>query len=153
MATTYLVCDLSGSMVENGKIFVVRNLIRTVDQVARLKNAKHEVRLVLWSSQVEMLDWTPGNDVPQSLMRCRPSGLSGAALAEALSVAPEDFLMLFTDGYWSDDARKTLGALGGTLSKGHFRIVKIGEDAEPRVKGPSVFSAEDLLAALDGWAE
>lgn len=153
MATTYLICDLSGSMAESGKIFVVRNLIRTVDQVARLRNAKHEVKLVLWSNKVEMTDWTLGDDVPQDLMQCQSSGLSGTALEEALSVTPEDFLMLFTDGYWSDGARRALGTLTGMLPQGHFRIVKVGEDAEPRIKGPSVFAAEDLLAALDGWVE
>lgn len=153
MAAVYLICDLSGSMAENGKTFVVRNLIRTVDQVARLRNTRNEMKLVLWSNLVEMFDWTLGDDVPQSLMQCKPSELSGAALKESLSVTPEDFLMLFTDGYWSDDVRKALGILEGMLIKGHFRIVKIGEDAESRVKGPSVFSAEDLLAALDGWAE
>ena len=153
MATAYLICDSSGSMVENGKIFIVRNLIRAADQVTRLRNSKHEVKLVLWSNRVEMVDWILGNDVPKCLMQCRSSGLSGAALEEALSVTPEDFVMLLTDGYWSDDARKTIGAIARTLPEGHFRIVKIGEDAEPRVKGPSVFAAEDLLAALDGWAE
>jgi hypothetical protein len=34
-----------------------------------------------------------------------------------------------------------------------LRIIKIGTDANPQLKGTDVFSSEELFAALDGWQE
>jgi hypothetical protein len=39
------------------------------------------------------------------------------------------------------------------LSSNTLRIIKIGADANPQLKGPELFSSDDLFAALDGWLQ
>lgn len=150
MATVYLVCDLSGSMAESGKRFIVRNLIRTVDQFYRLQRLKPEIKLVAWSEETIVAKWEPGQEVPDAILTCSGSA-SGESLVGKLGSPSDGYYMLLTDGYWDIATRKRIGAWSREMQRGHFRIVKVGEDADPRLKGPSVFTAEDLLAALKGW--
>ena len=150
MATVYLICDLSGSMIESGKRFIVRNLIRTVDQCYRLQKSSPEIKIVAWSENPVIAQWQPGQEVPGEIVSCKGS-VAGNDLVEKLAGA-EGYFMVFTDGYWPADTRKAIGGWSRGLPQGHFRIIKIGEDADPRLKGPSVFEAEDLLSALKGWA-
>lgn len=150
MAALFLVCDLSGSMVESGKRFIVRNLIRTVDQYYRLQRELPEIKLVAWADEAIVVKWQPGQEVPEAILACSGSA-SGEALVEKLAPFQDGYFMLMSDGYWSPSARKQIGSWSRGLPDNHFRIIKIGEDADPRLKGPSVFSAENLLAALKGW--
>ena len=84
MATLFLVCDLSGSMVESGKRFIVRNLIRTVDQYYRLQRELPEIKLVAWADEAIVAKWQPGQEVPEAILACSGSA-SGEALVEKLA--------------------------------------------------------------------
>lgn len=150
MATVYLICDLSGSMQESGKRFIVRSLIRTVDQYYRLQKSQPDIKLVAWADEAIIAKWTPGQEVPAELLSCSGSS-SGDALVDKLETVGEGYFMIFTDGYWPLSTTKRIGAWKRSLAGDRLRIVKVGEDADPRLKGPSVFYAEDLLPALKGW--
>ncbi len=150
MATLFIICDLSGSMVESGKRFIVRNMVRTIDQYFRLQRNQLEIKLIAWSDEAIVAKWQLGQEVPDALLSCSGSA-SGDSLITKLSDYPEGYFMMLSDGYWSPSSRKAIGSWSRSLPQGHFRIVKIGEDSDPRLKGPSVFPAEDLLAALKGW--
>lgn len=151
MATVYLVCDLSGSMLESGKRFIVRNLVRTVDQYYRLQKNHPEIKLVAWSNDAVIAKWEPAQEVPDAIITCSGT-TSGENLVKKLEPFADGFFMFFTDGYWQSATTKAIGGWSRSLPQGHLRIVKVGEDADPRLKGPSVFEAEDLLAALRNWA-
>jgi hypothetical protein len=150
MADIYLICDMSGSMVEDGRRFIVRNIVRTVDQYYRLRNEVLGLFLAHWSSSVAIERWTPGQDFPEHMLACEGVA-SGDSLVEALSGAKEGYFMLLTDGYWTRETRRRIQSWYRSLPDGHFRIIKVGVDADPRLKGESVFSSEDLLSALEGW--
>ena len=61
--------------------------------------------------------------------------------------------LLITDGFWSQDDAKALKRWKEGLQTDTLRVIKIGADANPQLKGADVFAAEDLFAALDGWLE
>ena len=150
MATLYLICERSGSMIESGKRFIVRNIIRTIDQYYRLQRGPSEIKLVAWSDEAIVAKWQPGQEVPDALLVCKGEA-SGEALTEKLKSVSGDYAAIITDGYWTSETRRAVGSWSKALGANHLRIIKVGEDADLRMKGPSVFEAEDLLAALKGW--
>ena len=150
MADIYLICDMSGSMVEDGRRFIVRNIVRTVDQYYRLRGKKPDLFVVRWSSNVAVVRWNLGQDFPEQMLVCGGEA-SGSCLVDEFSKAVDGYFMVITDGYWTRETTKQILTWSRSLPDGHFRIVKIGVDANPKIKGPSVFSGEDLLGALEGW--
>ena len=46
----FLVCDISGSMIENGKNMLTRGIVREVEQYVRLECRNVMPKLVLWNS-------------------------------------------------------------------------------------------------------
>lgn len=151
MAKVYVICDMSGSMIEDGRRFIVRNLMRTVDQYFRLHDSAPELFIVHWSSIVDVMKWDPGQDFPEEMLACWGK-TSGEALADKLSGIADGYFMLITDGYWAHETAKIIATWSRTLPDGHFRILTVGVDANPELKGPNVFRGEDVLAALNNWA-
>lgn len=151
MAKVYVICDMSGSMAEDGQRFIVRNLTRTVDQYFRLHDSIPELFVVHWSSDVDVAKWNPGQDFPEKMLVC--SGKTpGEALVGKLSEIADGYFILITDGYWTHETGKEIATWSRALPDGHFRILTVGVDANPQLKGPDVFRGEDVLAALDNWA-
>ncbi|CAL8479457.1 VWA domain-containing protein [Caballeronia sp. S22] len=146
----HLVCDISGSMSDSGKPFIMRTLVTTVAQWARLGYGQTELTLSTWGAEVrEHTDWRAEHECPAALLACEGSS-SADALTGLLEANRDDTFLLFTDGFWAQGVEKQLKQWKGCLPPGAFRIVKVGADANPRLKGEHVFAAEDLLAALDG---
>ena len=81
MSAVYLICDISGSMVESGKRFVLRNLVLTIDQYYRLQKGQVEIKLIPWGKEAVIAKWVPGQEVPAALMNCEGDA-SGCALVE-----------------------------------------------------------------------
>lgn len=149
--TTWLVCDVSGSMLEAGKRFVIRTLVREVEQYFRLGYAtEKDIKLLAWNNELEVLPWSPGDEVPTNLLQC-----CGSADIEALLTFfhnhPDDKFIVLSDGFWADDSQAALTRWKSQGNRDALRILKVGADANLRLKGSEVFKAEDLFAALDGW--
>ena len=128
-------------MLESGKRFIVRNMIRATDQYFRLQDRTPTLKLLTWS-----------NDTTLAAIGSSGS-LSGTSLINALSSLSDSYYLMFTDGYWDSETQKQIKAWSQSVPPGRLRIVKIGEDANPRLKGPNVFSCEDFLCAVEGWVE
>ena len=62
-------------------------------------------------------------------------------------------VLLFTDGYWTQDGARMLGQWREHLPNDSLRVIKIGADANPQLRGRYVFCPEDLFVALDDWVE
>jgi hypothetical protein len=148
-----LVCDISGSMDDGGKPFIMRSAVMTVAQWARLGYGHAEIRLCGWAFEVfHFLDWNTRDEFPANLLSCRGAS-NGEALIQWLGENPEGKVMLITDGFWTRDVASVLKRWKECLPPNTLRIIKIGEAANPQLKGPDVFASEDLFAAMDDWLE
>lgn len=152
MSTLWLICDVSGSMVDAGKRFVARGLVRQVEQYVRLGYAaQQDLKLVAWGSDATLVPWTDGDEVPARILDCGGSS-DGAALVRLLGRAqPGDMFLLFTDGFWSGNSQTAIKQWRATLDANSLRVIRIGADANPKLAGSDVFEADSLLVALDGW--
>jgi hypothetical protein len=151
--TLNLVCDISGSMGDGGKTFIMRTVVMAVAQWVRLGYAHAEIRLNSWASDtLDFLDWNTKDEWPAKLLSC--GGISkGEALIQWLGEKPEGRVLLFTDGYCTWDKARGLKHWMECLPPDTLRVIKIGTDANPQLKGPNVFAADDLFIALDDWLE
>lgn len=151
--TLNLVCDISGGMSDGGKPFIMRTLVMTVAQWAWFGYGRTEVSLWAWASEARLIsDWGKRNEFPEELLSCSGTA-NGAALIQLIGDKPDGKVLLLTDGFWSRDDAKTLKRWKDCLPFDTLRIIKIGADANPQLKGTDVFSSEELFAALDGWLE
>ena len=151
--TLHLVCDISGGMSDGGKPFIMRTLVTTVAQWTWFGYGRTEISLWAWASEASRIsDWSNKSEFPEDLLSCRGTA-NGAALIQLLGDKPIGKVLLLTDGFWSRDDVKTLKRWKDCLPSDTLRIIKIGVDANPQLKGIDVFSSEELFAALDGWLE
>lgn len=152
MNTLWLICDVSGSMLEAGKRLVVRGLVRQVEQYVRLGYAAEtDLKLVAWHTDATVIPWAPGDEVPPHVFECRGSA-DGAALLRLFSGSrPGNTFVLFTDGFWSENSRIAIKQWKAELEPNALRVIKIGADANPKLKGADVFDSEAFFAAFDGW--
>ena len=154
----YLVCDISGSMTENGKNMLVRGIARATEQYLRLFGGAASIKLVLWNKTASVVDWNIDDEFPEAMLECsrNPSGSSDAPgqnipLCELIQTMPEGKYLFLTDGWWmsgNDDVSRLIRE----MPPDRVRIFLIGADANPLLEGnKSVFSTDDFFAALDGW--
>lgn len=150
--TLYLVCETSGSMAEGGKNLIMRGVVRAVEQYYRLGYGKGELKLIAWNDTAGVVEWIADNEYPPQMLDCK-----GAANAESLIVLlgeqPDGKILLITDGFWRRDAAKIIKRWKNGLPPDILRVIRIGADANPQLKGKDVFPVEDLFAALDNWPE
>lgn len=151
--TLHLVCDISGSMGEGGKPFTMRTVVVAVAQWIQLGYGGVEIRLCNWGSEAcDFPPWSAKDEFPAELLSC--DGTSNwEDLIQLLGEKPDSKILLFTDGFWPQESAKILRHWKEYLPLNTLRIIKIGADANPQLKGPGVFAAEDFFAALDGWLE
>jgi len=148
--TLWLVWDAGGSMAENGKRFIARGVVRMVEQYCRLEYGSADLKLAAWTNDVRLVDWNPNDEFPTEMLDCYGSA-SVRSLLAFLDERSKDKLMLITDGWWAREDLKSLKRWEDSLPRDALRVIKVGSDANPQLKGVNVFAAEDALAALDGW--
>jgi hypothetical protein len=148
----HLICDTSGSTSGGGKHLIARSVGRAVEQYFRLGYGRACLKLVAWCKEARVVEWNPDEEFPPEMLICEGEA-NVEALINLLGEQPEDKVLLITDGFWSLDDVKALKRRRESLQQDTLRIIKIGADANPQLKGTNVFAAEDLFAALDGWLE
>lgn len=147
-----LVCDTSGSMGEWGKFLIVRGVAQTLEQYLRLGYGKADLKLIAWGNEARIVNWHSDQEFPPELLI--PKGSTNAkALIALFGREFCDKILLLTDGCWSHEDAKALICWKQSLPPNALRIIKIGADADPLLKGNNVFAVEELFAALDGWLE
>lgn len=148
----HLVCDTSGSMAEWGKLLIARGVARALEQYLRLGYGRADLKLVAWGNATRIVDWHPDQEFPLELLV--PGGLANAqALVALFGTEPGRRILLLTDGFWSQADARELRRWRECLQQGTLRVIKIGAEANPQLKGGDVFAVEELFAALDGWIE
>ena len=148
----YLVWDTSGSMGEWGKLMIARGVARAIEQYLCLGYGSADLKLVAWGNEARVIDWRSDQEFPPELLVSGGSA-SAKALISLLGMDPSGKVMLLTDGFWSQANERELKRWKQGLQPDTIRVIKIGADANPHLKGPDVFVAEDLFAVLDGWLE
>lgn len=152
-----LVCDISGSMSEGGKPFILRTLVMTVAQWVRKGYGQAEIRLFAWSSQAHHIqNWSIKDDFPVDMLACH-GVTSGAALLQLLGDELSGKVLILTDGFWTRDIAKILSCWQEGLPSDTLRVIQVGADANPHLskglKNSKVFTAEEVLAVLDNWLQ
>ena len=148
----HLVWDTSGSMGEWGKLLIARGVARAIEQYLRLGYGSADLKPVAWCNEARVLDWHFDHEFPPELLV--PGAAANAkALVALFGTEPSGKILLLTDGFWSHADAKQLRCWKQGLPANTLRVIKVGTDANPRLKGADVFSVEDLFAALDGWLE
>ena len=148
----HLVWDSSGSMAECGKHLIARGVARTIEQYLRFGYGCGDLKLVAWSNEAREFVWCTDQEFPPELLATEGTA-NACALVDLLGTKPGGKVVLLTDGYWSQADARELKRWKDCLQPDTLRIIKIGADANPQLKGKDVFAAEDLFAALDGWLE
>lgn len=148
-----LVCDISGSMGESGKLFTQRTVVTSIAQWVCFGYARAEIILCGWASEARAFhNWSVEDDFPPELLICGGT-TNGQALIELLGETPDGNILVLTDGCWNRDEMRILQRWKERLKPDTIRFIAIGADAHPELIGNDVFAAEDLFAALDGWLE
>lgn len=149
----HIVCETSGSMHDNAKPFIMRTLVMSVAQWVLYGYGHTKIILWSWSSETYCIDdWDIGSEFPEKLLLC-----TGTANASSLiqSLGDKKFdsekVLLLTDAFWSREDTRALEKWKDSLPSDTLRIIKIGTDANPRLKWSGLFTSDDLFAALDGW--
>lgn len=151
--TLHMVCDTSGSMGEGGKPFIMRMVAMGAAQWLQRGDRQRETRLYGWASEGRVFTgWNPKTDYPGELLVCA-GALNCEALIQMLGEKPDGKVLLLTDGLWPHEGARKLRRWKEGLPRDTLRVIKIGADANPQLKGPDVFAAEDFFAAMDGWLE
>lgn len=145
-----LVCDISGSMAEGGKCMLMRGIVRAVEQYVRFGYAVARIKLVAWNDTAIVVDWDPDTEFPEFLLQCHGSA-AAVPLCELIDSQPADKVLLLTDGFWPIEDARSLKRWKRSLPPDTLRIVKIGGDANPLLKGDDVFASDEVFLALDGW--
>jgi hypothetical protein len=140
-------------MSEGGKPFIMRTLVTTVAQCVLYGYGRTEITLWAWGSEARRIpDWDARSEFPEQLLLCAGTA-NGSSLIQSLGDKPDGKVLLFTDGFWSRDDARALKRWKDNLPSNMLRIIKIGADANPQLKGPDLFSADELFSALDGWLQ
>lgn len=148
----YLVWDTSGSMAEWGKHLIARGVARAVEQYLRLEYGCAELKLAAWGNDTRAIDWHPDQEFPPELFVSGDS-TNAKGLITFFGTEPQGKILLLTDGFWSQADAREFKRWQESLPKDTLRIIKIGTDANPQLKGKDVFVAEEFFAAFDGWME
>lgn len=151
--TLHLICDISGSMSDGGKPFIMRTLVTSIAQWVLYGYGHAEITLWAWGAEVQRIsDWSPRSELPVELLSCAGT-TNFSSLIQSLGSKFDGKVLFLTDGFWSRDDVRALKRWKDGLPSDTLRIIKIGADANPQLKGPDLFSPDDLFAALDGWLQ
>lgn len=143
--TLNLVVDNSGSMIEGGRRFIERTVVRQFGRYLRTGKISAEVRLYLLSDNLIETAWKPDEDVPAALLS--PSGhLNVETLMSAPSLM-EGKTVLISDSCLSTEDQKLQEWMARQTTE-KVVVVRIGEDASTSRVAEGVFAVEQIEGLL-----
>lgn len=144
--TLNLVVDNSGSMIEGGRRFIERTVVRQFGRYLRTGKISAEVRLYLLSDNLVETAWKPDEDVPAALLS--PSGhLNVETLMSAPSLM-EGKTVLISDSCLSTEEDQKLQEWMARQTTEKVVVVRIGEDASTSRVAEGVFAVEQIEGLL-----
>lgn len=131
---------------------LARGVVRATEQYCRLGYGCADLKLVAWNKDARVVDWIQDEEFPPEMLVCENT-VNAEALITLTAEKDNARILLITDGFWSPDNTRRLKRWKTRLPKDTLRVIKIGADANPHLKGPEIFAAEELFAALEKWLE
>jgi hypothetical protein len=93
--TLHLVCDISGSMSDGGKPFIMRTLVTTVAQWVLYGYGRTEITLWAWGSEARRIPgWGTRSEFPEELLSCAGTA-NGSSLIQSLGDKPDGKVLAF----------------------------------------------------------
>lgn len=146
----YLVCDVSGSMSEGGKRMLMRGLVRTIEQYIRFRYGAAILKLVIWRDVATLVEWGFDDEVPDEVLNCHGSA-NVVSLRNLIESQPKGQVLLLTDGALSVEESRNLCRWNRALPTNALRLIRIGCEENPLLRGVTVFESEQVFEALDDW--
>lgn len=146
-----LICDTSGSMVEAGKRFLVRSLVRQVEQLMRFHLIPAaNLHLFAWGEEMEKCIWNVDDEVPPEIISCK-GRVDISVLARFLRQQTNEKSIIFSDCSWEDGRDDTLVAISSLLNQPLVRVVPVGADANLLQAGKMALPCDNALPLLEEW--
>jgi hypothetical protein len=151
MKSLWVVCDVSGSMKEAGKAYIVRGLIYQVAHWFQFEYANgYQVKLMTMGRQARLLDWDFGEEVPEEILNC--AGELGDDLPVLLGqLSGDDRILLVSDGYWPEATRSAIRRWRSGVNSETLRAIRVGADSNPAWTGSDVYVPEDFIELMTEW--
>lgn len=147
-----IVIDVSGSMLENGKHLIAYGVVRSTAHYLSLGYGSADLKLLAWRNDATSAAWNPDREFPGDFLLSEETA-NTEGFIKLLTAQPDGKVMVVTDGFWAPEDARILKSWRSHLRPEALRVIKVGVDANPHLKGADVFHPEDLFAALDGWLE
>ena len=133
-------------MIEGGRRFIARTVVRQFGRYLRTGKISAEVRLYLLSDNLVETAWKPDEDVPAALLS--PSGhLNVETLMSAPSLM-EGKTVLISDSCLSTEEDQKLQEWMARQTTEKVVVVRIGEDASTSRVAEGVFAVEQIEGLL-----
>jgi hypothetical protein len=151
MPVVWLICDISGSMVEAGKRFQARSMIREIEQLSRFGYIPDvDIRLATWGQEVIPCTWGTDEEVPDQVLNCREAS-EMVSLAGFITERQDDRHIILSDCHWSLDSEDASIAAKLVSESESVRIIGLGADANMKVMNRAVIPCEESIVFIEEW--
>ena len=141
-----LIVDNSGSMIEGGRRFIERTVVRQFGRYLRTGQIDADARLYLLSNDLAETSWRPDEDVPAAILS--PSGhLNVDALISAPFTA-DDKIVLITDFCLGTEENRSVREWMARQTTDRVLVVQIGEGVSESKANDGIFAVEQIEGLL-----
>ena len=146
----WILVDASGSMTEGGKCYMVRNVVRTVEQFTRFGSLAGSIRLVAFrNGEGWLVNWNVDNEFPLDMVFVDhpPSPTDLRSLLESVTGR----FLLVSDGFFDRKSAQAINIWKTNLPKNKLFFVPVGGDAVVGKHRDIMVKPENLWFAVDAW--
>lgn len=145
-----IVVDNSGSLIEGGKRFIARTVLRQLREFWLAMNPDGKIRLFLLSDMgLKEVSWPKDKDVPVEVLSPRGRAKINDVVSNLWQ--QDDGVVLISDYCMLPEDRKTLRAWIDRMGVRRARLVVLGDVLSVDQTEQGVFSAEQVDGVLSGF--
>lgn len=145
-----LVVDNSGSLIEGGKRFIARTVLRQLRDFWLAMNPTGTIRLFLMTDKgLQEVAWTQDQDVPCEVLSPRGRARINDVVSHLWS--EDDGVVLISDYCMLPEDRRMLRTWIEQMGVRRARLVVVGDVLSVDQTEQGLFSAEQVDGVLDGF--
>lgn len=145
----WYIIDMSGSMLESGRPFAVRECLRTTAQYVRHSCQPIKLKYLLAGESIRELEADLATDYPEELLH--PSGTFDVSQLVAKLQGLSGCFLFLTDGSWNAKTLKVLRGWCERQPRGTVKGIQFVSGSTQLREIFTVYSPEEAFAALDSW--